>query len=56
MKAKEVSSRCELFILPDGTILGHNLTPAMAAILSKLNPADRAMQQRSRRRKRPVSK
>jgi hypothetical protein len=38
----------EFLILPDGRILAHNLTPAVAKILSELNPADEAMSRRSR--------
>ena len=34
-------------ILPDGKILVHNLTPAMAALLSELDPADVLMRQRA---------
>jgi hypothetical protein len=30
----------ELLILPDGQILVHNLTPAFAGLLRKLNPDD----------------
>jgi hypothetical protein len=41
-------SSAELLILPDGRILGHNLTPEMASLLSVLNPDDRAMEDRSR--------
>lgn len=36
----------ELLILSDGTILAHNLTPAMAAVLLKLDPDDNTMKQR----------
>ena len=39
----------ELLILPDGRILVHNLTPAMAAILAELNPADEPMRERASR-------
>ncbi|HVM60263.1 MAG TPA: hypothetical protein VMV72_05285 [Verrucomicrobiae bacterium] len=38
----------ELRIQADGTILTHNLTPAMAEMLSAVNPADRLMKQRAR--------
>ncbi len=46
----------ELLLLPDGRILVHNLTPAMAALLHELDPAaqsmiDRATVMRRRRRK-----
>ena len=37
----------ELLILSDGTIFVHNLTPAMAGLLSELNPEDEAMRQRA---------
>jgi hypothetical protein len=37
----------ELLILHTGEILVHNLTPAMAAILSELNPEDGAIQPRA---------
>jgi hypothetical protein len=39
----------DLLILSEGTILAHNLTPAMAGILGVLNPQDEAMQQRAGR-------
>ncbi len=37
----------DLLILSDGTVLAHNLTPAMAAVLHKLNPQDETMRLRS---------
>lgn len=37
----------DLLVQPDGQILAHNLTPALAAVLAELNPADQAMQQRA---------
>ena len=37
----------ELLLLPDGRILVHNLTPAMAALLHQLDPADRGMIKRA---------
>ena len=37
----------EMLILPDGKILAHNITPAMAALLSELNPADQPMKCRA---------
>lgn len=43
------TTRCsttELLLLPDGQILVHNLTPAMAAVLAKLNPNDELMRER----------
>jgi hypothetical protein len=36
----------DILILSDGTLLIHNMTPAMAAIVSELNPQDQAMQSR----------
>ena len=45
----------ELLLLPDGRILVHNLTPAMAALLQQLDPEDRHMSERAilpRRRRR----
>lgn len=38
----------ELLLQADGQILARNLTPAMAALLSELNPADEAMSQRAK--------
>lgn len=37
----------ELLILPDGRILGHNLSPEVAALLSLLNPDDPLMKARA---------
>ena len=53
------ANHSELLLLPDGRILVHNLTPAMAALLHQLDPEDRRMFLRaaapqSRRRKRPT--
>lgn len=42
------ASTAELLIQPDGRILAHNLTPALAELLSALNPRDEPMKQRSR--------
>jgi len=42
----EPESRCELLIMPDGKIFAHNLTPAMALVLSELNPDDEAIKRR----------
>jgi hypothetical protein len=36
-----------LLLLADGRILVHNLTPAFAAVLSKLNPADEQIHPRT---------
>ena len=38
---------CDLLILSDGTILAHNLTPVMAAVLQVLNPADETLKVRA---------
>jgi hypothetical protein len=40
---------CEILILPDGRILAHQLSPAMAGVLRELNPADETMNRRARR-------
>jgi len=40
----------ELLILPDGQILVHNLTPAFAGLLHKLNPDDEQISSRLSRR------
>jgi hypothetical protein len=45
-------SASELLILPDGRILAQNITPAMAKLLSKLNPEDELMRERARAGKR----
>jgi hypothetical protein len=37
----------ELLIHPDGRILAHNLTPALARVLAALNPRDPAMRRRA---------
>lgn len=37
----------ELLILPDGRILGHNLSPVVAAVLAELNPDDPLMKARA---------
>jgi len=39
----------EFLILSDGTVLAHNLTPAMADVLRALNPDDLVMSHRARR-------
>lgn len=46
--SESTPSTSELLILPDGTVLVHNLTPAFAALLSELNPADERMSSRAR--------
>lgn len=42
------ASSPEILILADGRVLAHNLTPALAAVLRKLNPGDASMRQRAR--------
>ena len=37
----------ELLILSDGTVLAHNLTPVMAAILTGINMSDETLRQRA---------
>ncbi|MBI4622835.1 MAG: hypothetical protein HY736_06365, partial [Verrucomicrobia bacterium] len=37
----------ELLILPDGRILAHNITPALARVLATLDPANEAMRLRA---------
>ena len=41
------ASVTELLIQADGTVFAHNLTPAMAELLSALNPSDEPMKQRA---------
>lgn len=41
------TSMTELLIQADGTVFAHNLTPAMAGLLSVLNPSDESMKQRA---------
>jgi hypothetical protein len=41
------TSMTELLIQADGTVFAHNLTPAMAELLSVLNPSDESMKQRA---------
>lgn len=47
MATTENASMTELLIQADGTVLAHNLTPAIAQLLSTLNPADELMKQRA---------
>jgi hypothetical protein len=42
-----MNSETELLVLPDGRVLVHNLTPAMAALLSGLAPNDQLMRRRA---------
>lgn len=37
----------ELLVLPDGRILAHNITPALARLLNEIAPGDEAMRQRA---------
>ena len=37
----------ELLILPDGRILAHNITPALARLLAEIDPTDAAMRERA---------
>jgi len=43
------TSVSEMLILHDGRILAHNITPTMARVLAKLDPADEAMRRRANR-------
>jgi hypothetical protein len=45
--AAEPDLLTELLILSDGTVLAHNLTPAMAAVLTGINMRDQTLQQRA---------
>lgn len=44
---EEGRSSAEILILPDGRILAHNITPAVAAVLAELDPADAPMRIRA---------
>jgi hypothetical protein len=44
------AGQSELLILADGRILAHGLTPAVAAALASLNPADEDMGRRAGRK------
>lgn len=46
----------DFLILSDGTVLAHNLTPAMAAILKRVNPRDANMCKRAAVLSRPTAK
>lgn len=41
------AAECDLLILCDGTVLVHNLTPGLAAILSELNSNDPSIRPRA---------
>jgi len=43
----EPDAAVDLLILSDGTILVHNLTPALAAILNEMNPHDETIHPRA---------
>jgi hypothetical protein len=47
MATTENTSMTELLIQADGTVFAHNLTPALAELLSTLNPSDEMMKQRA---------
>ena len=47
---KDCALNTDLLILPDGRVLAHNLTPALAELLRELNPDDPQIQPRSVRR------
>jgi hypothetical protein len=40
------ASLSDLLVLPDGNILAHNLTPALAELLKELNPGDEQLRRR----------
>jgi hypothetical protein len=44
---KTETNLSELMILPNGKILAHNITPAMARVLATLDPRDQAMHRRA---------
>jgi hypothetical protein len=44
---EDQQSSGEILILPDGRILAHNITPALARLLSELDPTDAAMRARA---------
>jgi len=44
---EESRSSAEILILPDGRILAHNITPAVAAVLAGLAPDDEPMRLRA---------
>jgi hypothetical protein len=39
----------QFLLLPDGRVLAHNLTPALAAVLAELNPGDAQIRSRTGR-------
>lgn len=48
METSRSAAATEILIQADGKILAHNLTPALAALLSAINPSDEQMKRRSR--------
>lgn len=46
-QSQSPDSTTEIRILADGSILAHNITPAMAKVLSEICPDDPALRQRS---------
>ena len=49
-KLQATENHGEILILPGGKILAHNITPAMAKMLSELNPDDAAMSRRAQQK------
>jgi hypothetical protein len=45
--AQPPASGSDLLLLPDGRLLVHNLTPAMAELLRQLNPDDQTLRKRA---------
>lgn len=46
MSHETLQEQSELLILPDGRVLAHNITPALAALLSELEPGNEKMRER----------
>jgi hypothetical protein len=46
--APEPPPTSDLLVLPDGRILAHNLTPALAGLLSQLIPGEKGLTRRAR--------
>lgn len=44
---EEGQRSCEIMVLRDGRILAHNITPALAALLAAIDPADPAIRSRA---------
>ena len=47
MPEQPPSLESDLLLLPNGRLLVHNLTPAMAEVLRKLDPEDQVMRKRA---------